>query len=309
MCIAVIISFTLLLLLAVGTSISNALSFQQQQISSSSPSLLTTTNEEWKLTLNVGLQPGTWMPKRYPGWAESGGRLIFDAQIQFTDIPIRSGGEKLVGPENETYEVRISSTASCPSKFVSERGEQIVEFGTNIGGWCNSSPQNNNVLRFWLDCSSGAKRRDVEIFPDTRIFFTTSVWDNPKDTNKHQSDYNIVLEKIKALEKKKKNNNKQQNNDDGTTTTTQSNKNIFQNLWSIRELVDDSQELDFLRGLKERYERGLVPPPDAIVASNGLQMAPTGKLVIKGKETPWYIPGSEYLILGTFSTEAVVTTS
>jgi len=258
---------------------SSGFSLQQQQQQQESSSLLTSTAEVWKLRLDIGLQPGTWMPKRYPGWAESGGRLGFDIEVKFTDRPCQIGPfEKLVGPENETYEVVVST--SSPSKFVSERGEQTVDF-TNVGGWCIT--RNSHVLRFWLDCTSGAKRRDVEIFPNTRLFFTTSVWDDPDTVLRQQVEYRTVLEQLEALE----------------------NQNILKNLWSIRELTDNSREADLLKVLKQRYERELLPPKGALVATNGVQMAPTGPLVIKGNETPWYVPGSEYLILGTFSTAIV----
>ena len=39
----------------------------------------------WNLRLNVGLESGTWMPKRFPGWAESGARLLVDCEVEFSD--------------------------------------------------------------------------------------------------------------------------------------------------------------------------------------------------------------------------------
>jgi len=69
-------------------------------------------------------------------------------------------------------------------------------------------------------------------------------------------------------------------------------------------LVGSSQEFDRLVSNKEALERAS-PPMGAAKASNGVKIAPTGSLVIKGNKIPDWLPGSEYLILGTFSTKAL----
>jgi hypothetical protein len=263
------------------------------------PSLL--TNTKWKLRLDVGLQPGTWMPKRFPGWAESGARLGLEVQVEFNDKPCSSNiREALVGPKDDTYQLRVTSPRST---FVSERGEEQVEFTT--GGWCLQRPTSpmksggrglvkpEGLLRFWLDCPSGAKRRDVEIFPGTRIFFTTGVWDDPGAVRVKDAEYRKVLDQLQELADKTR-----------ETREKSQDQNILQNLLAFRQLVGNSKEFDELIDYKNLYEQEL-PPTGAIVASNGLQMAPTGSLVIKGNQTPDWLPGSEYLILGTFSISAV----
>ena len=140
------------------------------------------TNTKWKLSLDVGLQPGTWMPKRYPGWAESGARLGLDVAVEFTETPFTSS-EPLVGEKESTFQLKVCSTESV---FVSERGQQSVTFLD--GGWCIQRPTNDvrnaggtlvkpeGLLKFWLDCPTGAKKKDVEIRPNTRIFFTTGLF-------------------------------------------------------------------------------------------------------------------------------------
>ncbi len=86
------------------------------------------------------------------------------------------------------------------------------------------------------------------------------------------------------------------------------NKDMLQKLTTFRQLVGDSQEFDRLKDRKERYEQEL-PPLGASIASNCVQMAPTGSLVIKGNSIPDWLPGSEYLILGTFPTAELWTDS
>lgn len=266
-------------------------------------SLSPLTGTQWRLNLDVGLQPGTWMPKRFPGWAESGARLGLDIQVEFTSKKSNTG-ESLVGPKKDTYELTVTSPdGKCT--FVSERGQEVVEFTS--GGWCVQRPTDNirnaggslvkpaGLLRFWLDCPTGAKRRDVEIKEGTRIYFTTGVWDDtdPNAVKSQDDAYRKVLEELKELTDETRKIRKE--SEDG---------NLLQNFMSFRTLVDKSKDFDKLNALKFQFEREL-PPTGASVASNGVQMAPTGSLVIKGNSTPDWIPGSEYLILGTFQTTAI----
>ena len=95
------------------------------------------TNTQWQLNLDIGLQPGTWMPKRFPGWAESGARLGLDVQAEFSDRPSQTR-ESLVGPKGSTFELDVLSSEST---FVSERGQETVQFTT--GGWCIQRPTAN----------------------------------------------------------------------------------------------------------------------------------------------------------------------
>jgi len=251
------------------------------------------TNTKWKLSLDVGLQPGTWMPKRYPGWAESGARLGLDVAVEFTETPFTSS-EPLVGEKESTFQLKVCSTESV---FVSERGQQSVTFLD--GGWCIQRPTNDvrnaggtlvkpeGLLKFWLDCPTGAKKKDVEIRPNTRIFFTTGVWDSPETAKIQDDKYREVLSDLQKIVDQTK---EERNQQDG--------KNFLEEILSFRKMTGDAKEYDRLKSLKESLERQL-PPTGAAVSSNDVKIAPKGSLVIKGKET--WLPGSEYLILGTFS--------
>jgi hypothetical protein len=261
------------------------------------PPLLVDT--EWKLQLDIGLEPGTWMPKRYPGWAESGARLGLSVSIQFAKAQSTTA-ESLVGPLMETYQLIVTSPQAT---FVSVDGQQTVDFNW-IGGWCIQRPEATvrnaqgslvkpeGLLRFWLDCQSGAKRQDVEIPPGTRIFFTTGLWESPSVVKTQEKEYETLLKEIKELAeqaKKKKEQAKDQN--------------ILQYLGTLRDLVGFSQQYDILTARRDAYERAL-PPLNSPKAENGVIMAPNGSLVIKGNSD--WMPGEEFLILGTFTTAAVI---
>ncbi len=253
------------------------------------------------------------MPKRYPGWAESGARLVVDAEIEFTDdlLPQQLRGEPLVGPKEETGIVRVNHLGEKndekpynPSTFVSEKGTQTVKFLD--GGWCIQRPttdvrnaegesvQPGGILGFWLDCESGALRRDVEIFPKTRIFFTTGVWDDPAGLAALEDEYKMALEDLQAIEDRTR-----------EARATADEKNWFDQLKDITTMFSDADQYDKLRLRKEKLERQS-PPKSAAEAKNGVKMAPNGSLVIKGNpNAPDWMPTTEYLILGTFSSKSL----
>jgi hypothetical protein len=285
-------------------------------------SRLTTT--KWRVRLDVGLQPGTWMPKRYPGWAESGSRLVVDAEIEFTDdlLPQNLPGEPLVGPRDQTGIVRVNHLGKNgrdksggggddekpynPSTFVSEKGTQTVTF--TDGGWCIQRPtadvrnaegnkvQPGGILGFWLDCESGATRRDVEVLPNTRIFFTTGVWDDPGGLLAMEDEYQKALEDLQAIEEY----TRATRSEEGGNS-----KNLFDQLKDIRTMFVDAEKYEKLKLRKESLEKRS-PPKSSAVATNGVKMAPNGSLVIKGNQNkPDWMPTTEYLILGTFSSKSL----
>ena len=241
------------------------------------------------------------MPKRFPGWAESGARLPLDVDVEFTSKP-SAQRESLVGPRDSTFILRVRGG---PCTFVSERGQEEVVF--TDGGWCIQRPTANirnaegsivrpeGLLKFWLDCPSGAKKRDAEIFPKTRIFFTTGVWDDPSSLERMKSEYDAVVDDLETVM-------------DLTRIIRQDNaqggdSNILGRIRDFGTLVGNSKSFDQLVSRKEELERAS-PPRGSAEASNGVKIAPEGSLVIKGNSIPDWLPGSEYLILGTFSTKA-----
>ena len=145
------------------------------------------------------------MPRRYPGWAESGARLGLAATVRFTPEP-SPRGEALVGSLTDTYRVEVTSG---PARLVTEGGEETVEL--NGGGWCIQRPtagvrnaegglvRPEGLLRFWLDCPGGARRRDVVVPPGTRIYCTTGVWDDPDASREAGREYGRVVKELEEI--------------------------------------------------------------------------------------------------------------
>lgn len=227
-----------------------------------------------------------------------------DVEVEFLTQP-SSERESLVGPKASTYVLKVRGDA--PSTFVSERGQREVVFAD--GGWCIQRPtapvrnaegrrvQPPGLLGFWLDCPSGARKRDAEIFPGTRIFFTTGVWDAPEALRDRAAEYEDVVDALRGVVDETR--EVRAGADEGG-----GGGDLLGRLGEFRTLVDNSKEFDRLTARKEELERAS-PPRGSAEAGNGVKMAPTGSLVIKGNNFPDWFPASEYLILGTFSTKAL----
>mmetsp|Transcript_3031 Transcript_3031/g.6207 ORF Transcript_3031/g.6207 Transcript_3031/m.6207 type:complete len:253 (-) Transcript_3031:177-935(-) len=217
------------------------------------------TSTQWRVTLDVGFQPGSWMPKRFPGWGESGARLPLTVEVEFTTAP-STQRESLVGPKDSTYILKVCG--DNPTTFVSEKGEQQVTFSD--GGWCIQRPTGNirntegsvvrpeGLLRFWLDCPSGAKKRDAEIFPGTRIFITTGVWDDPDGLARMELEYKSIVDELQSvIDQTREIRGEANQSENGTGVLNQ--LSDFRTLLIIRKTMIDS----FPR--KRRWKEQLLP--------------------------------------------------
>ena len=122
----------------------------------------------WRVSLNVGREPGTYMPE---DWASSGARLAFPVDVEFTTAAATQYQEDLLGEAEGTCRLRVVN----PGKFIGSSGEVTVE--TKHGAW-RATPTGaggETHLRFFLDFPEDATRNDV-VLPAGRLFFTTGMW-------------------------------------------------------------------------------------------------------------------------------------
>ena len=153
----------------------------------------------WRLKLDVGLEPGSWMPKKIDGWGASGARVLVDALVDFEASPVGES-EELVGPLDQTRTL----TARGGGKIVTFEGEQEVSFES--GGWCvqrpllSKSTEQEGLLRFWLDCPSGCAKNDVSVPPGERLFFSTGVWDDADGVQDLRAKATATAAQLSALE-------------------------------------------------------------------------------------------------------------
>lgn len=133
-----------------------------------------------ELLVSVGRIPGTAMP---PSWAESGARLAFPLEVEFTDETAEYEmtkerllkGDALMGTRLLTVE------ALNEPQFISTNGIQNIAVENGAYGCSLQSVESRQfALRFFMDFPEGAKRNDVEL-PAERIYFLTSCWLSPDD--------------------------------------------------------------------------------------------------------------------------------
>lgn len=271
-------------------------------------------DSRWILRLNIGSEPGSFMPRRFPEWAASGARLGVPVELWFTDIPatdaVPDNVTKFFGADVPVFRVEVSPMTN--STFVSERGEEHVSF---VGGGYSMERSMNNVaildddlgtpkprflLRFWIDCTSGAKRRDVELKPFTRIIGTIPVWDDPAQIARLDHKLAAIRTSIQA---------KQFSENDPTNPNSHNgdNSNTFLRKWSFLggKKIDDEDETS-LEYRQEQLER-LLPLKGYPTAENGLiTTAPKGSLVMPYTEENGDSPSvgvrkHKYFIVGSFS--------
>ena len=126
-------------------------------------------NSEWRCTLNVGREKGTWMPD---DWAASGARLSLPLILHFTDEPTRVNDNAL-GRGGVVKRLQVVNSGGT---FIGKAGEEFVEC---VGGAWVATPRDvcgESIVRFFIDFPGGATRNDVSI-PAGRVIFSTSCWD------------------------------------------------------------------------------------------------------------------------------------
>lgn len=121
----------------------------------------------WKLSLDVGRESGTEMPK---AWGESGARLVLPIEVTVSSDESNLR-DNLVG--SGSLSIRPEKDA-C---FINLSGEQRVS--VKEGGWSFEYPKGGKghaaKLQFWLDLDSPSSRNDVTL-PVGRLYFIANCW-------------------------------------------------------------------------------------------------------------------------------------
>ena len=129
----------------------------------------------WRLSLDLGREPGTFMP---PAWGASGARLALALDVAVEPAAVESPDAAwrvaFGAVPRRVRPLRPNAT------FVSARGQQTVRVAA--GGWAiaRGDPA-GDVLRLWLDFPGGAavSRGDVTLtgYPDNeRLFLDARCW-------------------------------------------------------------------------------------------------------------------------------------
>ena len=247
--------------------------------------LSTLTGTEWRVKLNVGLQPGSYLART--GWGVSEARLILNTLIRFEDTS-STESEEFVGPLSGT---RVLAVQDGASTFISLDGEQEVTFTS--GGWCvqrsfGASTQTEGLLRFWLDCPSGATKGDVTIDAGERIFFSTGAYDDAAELQRLVEQRTAMEAALVAAEEAK------------ARSAEEPEGGLLEKALGFRARVTAQKEAVSLRYQQEFFES----LPSLGQASAAITTGPTEcGLSVKRQAGGGILEKSVYHILGRFEIE------
>lgn len=136
--------------------------------SHSSPSRLL-EDTRWRLMLNIGREPGTWMPK---DWGVSGDRLRMHLEMEFSAEQLYEREEFLNGISGARVLNVIHEEAHiAPSMREGGRSVRVKSGGWRVAP--SEGPMGTNVLRFYFDLEEKTQHRGSDVYcPLGRIFCT-----------------------------------------------------------------------------------------------------------------------------------------
>mmetsp|Transcript_20064 Transcript_20064/g.44682 ORF Transcript_20064/g.44682 Transcript_20064/m.44682 type:complete len:466 (+) Transcript_20064:53-1450(+) len=145
----------------------------------------------WKVALDIGREPGTWMPS---DWGVSGQRLMLQLQIQFRDDFVVGSREDFLGDRGGSL-VHVVQNDGVVGPTLSQSGEH-VRF--KDGAWTISrgeGPAGTDLLRFYVELEEKVERGDVYC-PAGKIFLTCGYFDIAHRGHSRKRDLEKKLEDL-----------------------------------------------------------------------------------------------------------------
>jgi hypothetical protein len=126
-------------------------------------------NTRWRVMLNIGREPSTWMPKT---WGVSGERLYMHLELEFTSDPLYERDDFLNGVSGaKVLKVVHNQARLAPSM---QEGGRHVRVRT--GGWRvapGEGPMGTSVLRYYVDLEEETRHQGSDVYcPAGRVYFT-----------------------------------------------------------------------------------------------------------------------------------------
>jgi hypothetical protein len=145
-------------------------SSQSIMMSSSESSMIQLLdNSRWRLMLNVGREPGTWMPKT---WGVSGERLLMNLEMEFTPTQLYDREEFLSGMAGSKI-LHVVNNEATVAPTMKEGGKRVR---VRDGGWRvapQDGPIGTSILRFYLELEEESRHQGSDVYcPIGRIYGT-----------------------------------------------------------------------------------------------------------------------------------------
>mmetsp|Transcript_15369 Transcript_15369/g.35219 ORF Transcript_15369/g.35219 Transcript_15369/m.35219 type:complete len:468 (-) Transcript_15369:292-1695(-) len=124
----------------------------------------------WRLVLNVGRVPGTWMPKT---WGASGEKLRLKLEVEFTSEELYEREDFFGGLSDGSKVLRVVHNEASLSPSMTEGGKTVR---VTSGGWKvapHEGPLGTAVLRFYFDIEEETRHLGSDVYlPKGRVYGT-----------------------------------------------------------------------------------------------------------------------------------------
>ncbi len=148
---------------------------------------------QWKLSLDIGREPGTWMPK---DWGVSGARLKLDFDFEFTDRQLYER-EDFLGSMGDAKIVSVKDSKMVLSPSLTEGTRQIP---VKNGGWRVSKgkgPMGSDLLRFYVEISEEVSRTNGDVYcPAGRIYCSCGFFNMDRPSSGEKARYKKKLDQL-----------------------------------------------------------------------------------------------------------------
>ncbi|KAL3792684.1 hypothetical protein HJC23_009412 [Cyclotella cryptica] len=124
----------------------------------------------WKISLSIGREPGTWMPKT---WGSNGQRLNLSFQAEFTPTQLYERDDFLRGGYSNAKVLRIHDNRVILGPSLTE-GQRVYTVKTP-GGWQitrGDGPMGTDLLRFYIELDEEVSHGDMAdlYIPKGRVY-------------------------------------------------------------------------------------------------------------------------------------------
>jgi len=147
----------------------------------------------WKLSLDIGREPGTWMPK---DWGISGDRLKLSFDFEFTDEPLYER-EEFLGSAGDAKVFSAKDNKMVLGPSITE-GTQDIKIKS--GGWRVSKgkgPNGSDLLRFYVEIEEQVSRKDGDVYcPAGRIYCSCGFFNMNRGSNGVKASYKKKLDDL-----------------------------------------------------------------------------------------------------------------
>lgn len=124
---------------------------------------------DWRILLNAGREPGTWMPKT---WGVSGERLLINLEVIFEDEQLYER-EEFLGSVGEARVLKVLNKELTlgPSVREGSRAYKVRDGGWRIAK--GAGPMGTDLLRFYVECGEEIRHKGGDVYvPAGRIYGT-----------------------------------------------------------------------------------------------------------------------------------------